>query len=252
MRKYGISGASIAPYHPQSNGLVERGHQTIINAIAKYRAADIKRNPGDMYNPLIRKDRTRYLSLAMWADRITVRRSTGYSAFELVYGRECLLPIQLAINSWNVIDWNGVKDREGLIMARMEQLDERRRMEIDAARNLRLSRLRNKTYFDISKRLRPPGQKLRNGDLVLVFRFPNQKIHSRARKLDERWQGPYRIRDEVEDSTFYMLEELDGTPLKQKFPGDQLKLYFARTRLELGWAEGEERFEDVEDADESI
>jgi hypothetical protein len=36
MRKYGISGASIAPYHPQSNGLVERGHQTIINAIAKY------------------------------------------------------------------------------------------------------------------------------------------------------------------------------------------------------------------------
>jgi hypothetical protein len=27
----------------------------------------------------------------LWADRISVRRSTGYSAFELVYGRECLL-----------------------------------------------------------------------------------------------------------------------------------------------------------------
>jgi hypothetical protein len=163
-----------------------------------------------------------------------------------------LLPIQLAINSWNVIDWDEVKNREDLILARMQQLDERRLMEVDAARNLRRSRLQNKTYFDMSKRLRPDGQKLHNGDLVLAFRFPNQTTTLRKRKLDERWIGPYRIRDEVEDSTYYMLEELDGTPLKRKFPGDQLKLYFARTRLELGWAEGEERFEDVEDADESI
>jgi hypothetical protein len=54
MKKYGMNGVSIAPYHPQSNGLIERGHQTIINAIAKYRAADAKRtNP---LSPLARKD----------------------------------------------------------------------------------------------------------------------------------------------------------------------------------------------------
>jgi hypothetical protein len=104
MEQYGIHGVNIAPYHPQSNGLVERGHQTIINALAKYCAAEHK------------KDWTRYLPLALWADRITVRRSTGYSAFELVYGRECLMPIQLAINSWNVIDWNSIQNREDLII----------------------------------------------------------------------------------------------------------------------------------------
>jgi hypothetical protein len=37
------------------------------------------------------------IPLVLWAGRITVRRSTGYSAFELVYGRECLLPVQLSI-----------------------------------------------------------------------------------------------------------------------------------------------------------
>ena len=36
LKKYGIHGVYIAPYHPESNGLVERGHQTIVNAIAKY------------------------------------------------------------------------------------------------------------------------------------------------------------------------------------------------------------------------
>jgi hypothetical protein len=244
MRKYGIYGASIAPYHPQSNGLVERGHQTIINAIAKYHASDSAR-----YSPMFRKDWTWYVSLAMWADRVSVRRSTGYSAFELVYGRECLLPIQLAINSWNVINWNNIKDREKLILARMQQLDERRLSEIDAAWNLHRSRIQNKSYYDVRKRLRTSGEKL--WDLVVLFRLPNQKVPSRARKLDERWAGPYRIRDEMEDSSYYMLEELDGVPLKRKYPEDQLKKYFARRGHLMGWAAGEEDFEEVEEKEPS-
>ena len=36
IQRYGIKGTVIASYHPQANGLVERGHQGIINALAKY------------------------------------------------------------------------------------------------------------------------------------------------------------------------------------------------------------------------
>jgi len=39
MKRCGIHGINIVPYHPQSNGLVERGHQMIINALAEYSAA---------------------------------------------------------------------------------------------------------------------------------------------------------------------------------------------------------------------
>jgi len=163
LKKYGIHGVYIAPYHPESNGLVERGHQTIFNAIAKYRSADNSKNQ----DPRI-TDWTRYLSLALWADRITVRWSTGYSAFEVIYGRECLLPVQLAIDSWSTIDWDGIKDREELIMARMKQLDERQITETQAAENLRRSRIQNKAYFDSTRRLRP--RELQDGNLVLAFK----------------------------------------------------------------------------------
>ena len=87
---YRIQRLDISPYHPQSNGLVERGHDAIINSLAKY-----SKEPGDWVT---------HLPLALWADRISVRRSTGYSAFELIYGRECLLPVEFAVGSWSLVD----------------------------------------------------------------------------------------------------------------------------------------------------
>jgi ribonuclease HI len=226
VKKYGMQGISIAPYHPQSNGLIERGHQTIINAIAKYRAADTSIRSG-----LYPRETgwTRYLALALWADRITTRRATGYSAFELIYGRECLLPIQLAIESWSLIEWDNVKSHEDLIVARMRQLDERVTMEDISARNLRRFRTQNKAYFDAAARLRGEDHTIQPNDLVLVFRPAIlQKTRNRSLKLDERWQGPYRVREKPLDSTFYLLAELDGTPLKRKYAGDQVKKYFPR------------------------
>jgi hypothetical protein len=112
-----------------------------------------------------------------------------------------------------MIDWEGeVKTREDLLIARIRQLDQRALDEARAAENLENSRKQNKEYFDSHKRLRGKHQ-LRVGDLVLMHISKRQQSRVLKEKLDDYWRGPYRIRKIPEDSTFYYLEELDGTPL---------------------------------------
>jgi hypothetical protein len=36
----------------------------------------------------------KYFDAAIWADRVTVKR-TGYSAFQLMYGVDCVFPVEL-------------------------------------------------------------------------------------------------------------------------------------------------------------
>src|SRR5579862_3314307 len=223
LEDYKIKQINISAYHPQSNGLVERGHDAITNSLSKY----CSKQPNSW---------VRHLPLALWADRISIRRTTGFSAFELLYGRDCLLPIELSLESWSVVDWEGeITTREDLLTSRMRQLDQRNLHEAHAATNLRNSRLGNKAHFDSTKRLRSAEQQLHVGDLVLLHNTIIQ--HSHSRKLDDQWRGPYRIREVPENSTFYRLEELDGTLLAASFAGNRLKRFFTRPELDASRAE---------------
>jgi transposase InsO family protein len=170
LEHYRIKRTVISAYHPQANGLVERGHDSIVNSLSKY----CSKKPQDW---------EKYLPLALWADRVSVRRSTGYSAFELVYGRDCLLPIDFTLESWSVVDWEGeVKTREDLLTARMRQLDQKVLTEVQAAENLRNSRNANKTYYDQHKQLRSEAQQLHVGDFVLLHRTKASYSRSQAHK----------------------------------------------------------------------
>jgi hypothetical protein len=157
----------------------------------------------------------------------------------LVYGRDALLPIDLSLESWSIVDWEGeVEDRESLLRARMRQLDEKNLREARAAVNLENSRRANKAYFDQHKRLRGENQELHVGDLVLLQAVSNQPLNrSRARKLDDKWRGPYRIRAAPEHSTYYRLAELDGVELVGSFAGNRLKKFFSRAELDRDRAE---------------
>ena len=86
MEGYRIRNTVISAYHPQTAGLVKREHGPIVKSLAKYCRDAPESWP-------------RHLALALWADRISIRRSSGYSAFELLYERECLLSVELMIES---------------------------------------------------------------------------------------------------------------------------------------------------------
>jgi transposase InsO family protein len=89
---YGIQLRLTSDYHPQANGIVERGHKPIVDALMKY----CQDKPEDW---------PKYFYSALWADRVTTRRSTGYSPFFLLYGYHCPFSIERIVPTYRQTDW---------------------------------------------------------------------------------------------------------------------------------------------------
>jgi len=139
LKRYNIRNITVTPYHAAANGVIERGHRPITDALSKLTACSDK--PKEMWID--------HLPAVHWADRITVRCTTGYSPFRLIFGQDAVLPIELKNLTWNTANWiQGIDDTALLIAARARQL-ERRREDIDVAiQKLKESRDANKRYFD--------------------------------------------------------------------------------------------------------
>jgi len=71
-------------YYPQGNGLAESSNKSLIRIIKKL-LEDNKKNWDSK------------LKYALWADRVTTKKSIGDSPFKIVYGTEAVFPIQLTL-----------------------------------------------------------------------------------------------------------------------------------------------------------
>jgi len=131
IKRHCIKNISIATYHPQWNTLVERGHQQIVDGLAKLGPKWVKNLP-----------------LVLWADRITTRVSMGFTPYRLVFGQDCILPIELTAVSWATVNWNRIKTRAELLAVQARQLERKEQDVRKGQENIRKSRLRNKAYFD--------------------------------------------------------------------------------------------------------
>ena len=71
-------------YYPQGNGLAEFSNKSLINIIKKL----LEEN---------KKNWHKKLTNALWADRLTTKKSIGTSPYELVYGMEVVFPSPLGV-----------------------------------------------------------------------------------------------------------------------------------------------------------
>ena len=81
---FGIEKTRISPYHPQGNGMVERHNRVVADVISKYCA-----NNHSSWDQMIP-----YLNFIY---NTTVHKTTGQTAFSLVFGQECNYPIDLLL-----------------------------------------------------------------------------------------------------------------------------------------------------------
>ena len=126
------------------------------------------------------------LKYSLWEDRTTVKRIIGKSPFELVYGQDCRLPINLQIPVY-VLLHQCASDQEAMQarLDRLVELDERRREAFDKTV---IEQERIKGTFDQSTQ----NENFKIGDVVLL-RDKNKEKPGNHGKLEKIWMGPYRI-----------------------------------------------------------
>ena len=78
-------------YHPQVNGIIERGHRPVTEALARM----TKGGKGNWVKTLL---------AVLLADQTTVHRLTGKTLFFIECRREAILPIKLWYLTWRVLD----------------------------------------------------------------------------------------------------------------------------------------------------
>jgi hypothetical protein len=61
--------------------------------------------------------------LFLFANHVPTKRTTGYSPYELVFGQQAVLPIDLEMKSYLGIYWQEVEDTAHLLVAQSQQLE---------------------------------------------------------------------------------------------------------------------------------
>ena len=170
-----------AAYHPQSDGQTENANKTL--EIMLRSVVDFTQNDWD-----------EHLAAAELAFNNSKNETTGFTPFYLVYGREARMPLDLALAPLTkAADNPTAAEATARWRTALQQ----------ASDNTAAQQRRQKTYADRTRR----EKKFAVGDRVLLSTQHLKLIgeRKRARKLTERFVGPYRVK-RVVNANAYELE----------------------------------------------
>ncbi|KMQ82085.1 integrase core domain protein, partial [Lasius niger] len=170
MRLLGIRKTRTTALHPQSDGQVERQHQTIINYLAKY----VSEN---------QKDWDRWIPMFLLAYRSSKHETTGVTPAELYFARELRLPVDLLRGSPRFNEDRLPPDKN-FVEDLKEKLEE---IHSGVRERMVLKSLQMKARYDQKAR----GVLFQEGERVWLYNPHRSK--GKAQKLQSNWEGPYLI-----------------------------------------------------------
>ena len=194
VKRYKIPHIRISPYNSKANGVVERGHFILREALVKACQGNIMRWP-------------EMLPHAVFADRITIRKATGFSAFYLLHGVHPVLPFDLTEATFMVKGFYSGMAPEDLLALRIQQLQKKPADLLQASDAIRQSRLTAKSQFERRFLHRLKQDAFNPGDLVLVRNTAVEKELNRKTKA--RYFGPYEVVRRTQGGS-YVVKELSG------------------------------------------
>ena len=163
----GIRKTRTTPYHPQSDGLVERFNRTLLNMLSIAVMDD--EHSWDLHLPTI-----------LLAYRTSIHETTGVTPFELMFGRQARVPDDV-IYSLPTPSSSTPGQYASLLKRRLSDAYNRVRLCSKRQQD------RQKDFYDRGVR----GEPYTIGDLVMLHEPAVPRGHSR--KLHRPWKGPYRV-----------------------------------------------------------
>ncbi|KAJ1085947.1 hypothetical protein NDU88_006071 [Pleurodeles waltl] len=166
----GVTQIRTSVYHPQTDQFVERYNKTIKNLLRK------------AINDTVR-DWDKKLPLVLYAIRTHIQSSTGYSPFELLFGRQPRTILHMTAEQWEEME----EETKVILNYTRELKETLHSVWEDVHSQLEEAQKRQKAHYDLGTKIRdlPIDKKV----LILL---PTTEI-----KLLARWQGPYTVIEQV-------------------------------------------------------
>ena len=166
LKRLGIPQIRITPYNHHANGVVERGHFILREAIVKACKGDFRQWPSK-------------LPEAVFADRVTISRVTGFSPYQLLHATDPLLPLDLVEATFLVENIRAGISTSELLALRMRQIRKHPDDLARAAKVLQKARFASKAQFEQRFIKRLSRDEYKPGELVLVRNTGIELSHNR-------------------------------------------------------------------------
>ena len=185
-----------SPYHPQCDGLTERMNGTLVKSLA-------------MFTNEPQTDWDTFIPAVLFAYRTSVTSSTKFTPFELLYGREARLPIDVTLNNETgpALSFNEHLDR---IKSNLQM------SQAIAKQNMEVCQQKMKKHYDRNAK----DSIFKAGDLVWLHQPKVKK--GKTKKFTKKWQGPFLIHSVLGPCNF-KLKRLSGRILPAPIHSDRLK-----------------------------
>ena len=201
MKELKIKHVTSSPYHPESQGALERFHQTLKSMMRKY---CLESN----------REWDEGLPLLLFAVRETPQESLGFSPCDLVFGHTVRGPLRLLKEKW----LSESPRTEHNLLDYVSSFRKRLHDVCQLAReNLAQSQVKMKRRYDAKSVLRVFSP----GDKVLVL------LPLAGSSLQSRFSGPYTVDRKISD-TDYVVHTPDRKRKSRVCHINMLKRYFSR------------------------